>query len=106
MGGRCTTEELKRLPQIGISALFDHEKLVLYLDKDINYTVGEHRGSLVHELTHYVQALVGKFKRYCQGILEREAYDLEDKWRLENGFPPLQVTPARIFAEMCVPGPT
>ena len=103
---RCTSEELEKLPAISVIALFDHEKLTMYLDKSIDYTQGEHRGSLVHELVHYLQARAEKFGRYCIGLLEAEAYDLEDRWRVENGFPKIRRNPAVMMMTDCGPGPT
>lgn len=103
---KCTAEERERIPNIGIVALFEREKLVLYLDEDQNYTEGENKGYLVHELTHYAQARAKKFERYCIGVLEGEAYDLEDKWRVENGFAKLRRNAAIMMATSCGPGPT
>ena len=99
----CKVEDL---PRIEIAALFDHESRTLYLREERRGKYHEHQDTLVHELVHYLQALTGKFESYCLGILEMEAYGLEDKWRVEHGLPPLGVTPARIFSQSCSPGPT
>ena len=99
----CKAEDL---PQIEIAALFDHESRTLYLREEYRGRYQEHQDTLVHELIHYLQARAEKFGRYCIGLLEIEAYDLEDKWRVENGFPKIRRNPAIMMMADCGPGPT
>lgn len=99
----CKQDELPRIFPV---ALFDIEEGKILLSAGFNPDDPENVSTVVHELVHYVQRANGRFARYCLGILEAEAYRLEDAWRAEHDLPPLRVNPARMAAEACMPGPT
>jgi len=44
---------------------------------------------LLHEMVHYVQWSNGLDSDYCLGELELEAYELQDRWRLQQGLAPV-----------------
>lgn len=50
---------------------------------------------LLHELVHYIQWHNGENVGGCWGMLEAEAYRLQDQWRLENNMPE-QADPSRL----------
>ena len=96
----------ENLPAIQIVALYEHGARRILLREGTDFYSVEHQGTLVHELTHYMQEMAGKFGRYCVGLLEMEAYEIEDKWLKEHGLPPIRRSPAIIMATQCIPGQT
>lgn len=101
---KCDDE---KLPEIGISAIFDMEEAIMFLPNDFNLENSENQSTLVHELIHYIQRYNGRFRRgTCIGLLEAEAYPLTDKWREEKGLPLKNINPAIMTAISCALGPT
>ena len=47
------------------------------------------QSQLLHEMVHYVQWSNGLNNDYCLGQHEREAYELQDMWRIQNGLTPV-----------------
>lgn len=95
------------LPGIFIAALYDHEKRIMFLPKEFDSEKSRNKATLVHELTHHVQALSGKFVNYsCFGPLEYEAYKIEDLWLSSQGLPVPEKTIAQTMTWSCAPGPT
>lgn len=96
-----------KLPEIAIAALYDHETCVMYLPEVFNPEDPRSMATLVHELTHHLQALSGKFANYsCFGPLEYEAYKTEDSWLASQGLPVPEKTFAQTMTWSCAPGPT
>lgn len=87
---------------VRIAALYDHHANVLYVMNGFSVEEEEDVSTLVHEMVHYVQRLAGKLDGVtCFGHLEREAYGIEDKWRIEHGLPKLPVIWGRMLFEVC-----
>ena len=72
------------LPEV--IALYDSsvDQIILSTGTDIN--AFENQFMLVHELVHYMQDING-IADPCPGMLEREAYELTDRWQDEVGHP-------------------
>lgn len=69
--GQCATAQL---------AGFYNRHHTIYLHQHFNHRNVNDQGRLLHELVHYVQWSNGKHKTTCLGMLEVEAYDIQDKW--------------------------
>ena len=66
-------------------ALYNHEKKLILLDKNFNIETIHDQSVILHELVHHLQSYNGKdFEKKCRGNLEKEAYDLHNKWLKEK----------------------
>lgn len=74
------------------------QRLVGFFDKNltiymrIGYDLDDihHQSQLLHELVHYVQwANKKNDDNYCLGLIELEAYNLQDQWRMQHGLQPV-----------------
>lgn len=96
-----------KLPHILIAAIYEHKTRSVYLPNGFDPRNLANQATLVHELTHHLQELAGKFKNIeCFGPLEYEAYRIEDRWLASQGLPVPEKTPARMLAGICNMGPT
>lgn len=96
-----------KLPGILLAAVYEHENQTMYLPEGFDFKNPQNKATLVHELTHHLQALAGKFASgACAGPSEHEAYEMEDKWLASQGLPVPARTFAQLMTEMCDPGPT
>ena len=68
---------------------FYDKRMSIYLRPDFELDNPHHQSQLLHELIHYVQLHNRDNKDYCLGLLELEAYDLQDKWRNRLGLKPV-----------------
>lgn len=95
------------LPEIHVAALYDHKPRLMYLSEGFDPEDPRNKATLVHELTHHLQGLAGKFvKDACIGPLEREAYNIENRWLASQHFPVPEMTLAQMMAQSCFLGPT
>ena len=66
-------------------ALYDHIDKVIILNKNFNIKTVRDKSVVFHELVHHLQYTSGKnFEVWCKGDLEKEAYELQDKWLQEK----------------------
>ena len=78
---------------------FFNKELSIYLRSDFDVTNPHHQSQLLHELIHYVQFQNMDDDNYCLGLIELEAYDLQDKWRHEKGLQPVLADFNRLMLE-------
>ena len=78
---------------------FFNKELSIYLRPDFDENNPHHLSQLLHELVHYVQFQNMKTEHYCLGALEVEAYDLQDRWRKNNGLQPVLADFNRLMLE-------
>lgn len=71
----------------GLAAFYD-KRLTIYLRNDFDANDRNDQAGLLHELVHYAQWANGKSRTACLGALEAEAYELQAKWRGEQGLEP------------------
>jgi hypothetical protein len=64
---------------------FYDEAQTIFLRSDFDLDDPAHQAWLVHELVHYVQWEAGEHLEACRGVLEVEAYELQDAWRERQG---------------------
>ena len=94
------TEQSNLCQQYGINQKdrCQAQRLAGFFDKNttiymrISYDLDDihHQSQLLHELVHYVQwANQKKDGHYCLGLIEVEAYDLQDQWRKQHGLQPV-----------------
>lgn len=74
--GNCEAMQLKG---------FYNESLTIFLHGDFKDDNPTDQSRLLHELVHYIQWHNGENVDGCWGVLEAEAYRLQDLWRLDNG---------------------
>ena len=70
-----------------ILGLYNHNTKTIYLNKDFWIASTKDQSILLHELVHHMQ-YSKDFKHYtmlCKGLIEKEAYDLQEKWLEERG---------------------
>ena len=104
------TEQFNLCQQYGINhkQRCKDQRLVGFFDKNltiymrVSYDLNDlhHQSQLLHELVHYVQwsnKLPNEL--YCLGLMELEAYDLQDKWRAQRGLKPVLSDFNRIMLE-------
>jgi hypothetical protein len=66
-------------------ALYDHIDKVIILNKKFNIKTIRDKSVVFHELVHHMQYESGQnFKTKCKGDIEKEAYELQDKWLQEK----------------------
>lgn len=75
---------------------FYDKDVTIYLRNDYQHTDIEHASRLLHELVHYVQWKNGSHENRCLGDLEAEAYELQDRWRVQFGLEP-KVDPFKLI---------
>ncbi len=68
----------------GLKGFYD-KNVTIYLGLDFDKDDEADRARLLHELVHYVQWANKQNIQVCLGDLELEAYDLQDRWRMEVG---------------------
>ncbi len=73
---RCAASQL---------AGFYNKDSTIYLRSDYRQGNAEYASWLLHELVHYVQWSNGEHQQQCLGLLEAEAYELQDEWRVQHG---------------------
>lgn len=78
----------QRCKDMKLKGFYD-KRLSIYLHPDFNADNPHHQSQLLHELIHYVQFRNRDDGDYCLGLLELEAYDLQDKWRQRQGLQPV-----------------
>lgn len=67
-----------------IIALYLHEKDMIYVSKDIDFSDFYNHHIIVHELVHYLQDINGYYENTeCQKLLEKDAYRIQEKWMRE-----------------------
>lgn len=64
---------------------FYDKRATIYLHDGFNVQDKADVSRLLHELTHYVQWANHVHTHTCLGMLEVEAYELQDRWRREVG---------------------
>lgn len=96
--GECSGEVLDDLK---VGALYSPDQEKIFVDEEFDAENPQEFANLVHELTHHVQKANGRFGIMCVGQIEREAYDLADKWLMEKGLPPKEKTAGRLLAQTC-----
>ena len=62
-----------------------NEQETIFLRADFDLEDPAHQAWLVHELVHWVQWEAGEHVGACRGVLEVEAYRLQDAWRERHG---------------------
>ena len=70
-----------------ILGLYNHNTKTIYLSKDFWKASTKDQSILLHELVHHMQ-YSKDFNHYtmlCKGLIEKEAYDLQEKWLEERG---------------------
>ena len=69
----------------GPIALYDHIKKTVILNENFDINQIHDQSVIFHELVHHLQYNDGEDKRVkCMGELEKEAYNLQDKWLQEK----------------------
>ncbi len=63
---------------------FYNKNVTIYLHSNFQTENKVDQSRLLHELIHYLQWRNGKNKTTCLGHLEVEAYQIQDKWRVQN----------------------
>jgi hypothetical protein len=91
--------------ELGVLAVFEFETQTVYMHEGFAPQDLEHQSTMVRQLVHFLQALEGSGKG-CRGLLVQEARQVESRWRVAHGLPPLPVTPLGMLLEACGPGPT
>ena len=70
---------------IDVIAVYDHESGIIYLPIYFYKNNMAHRAILLHELVHHLQYKADYDEKVrCQPMLEKQAYDLMDKWIEQN----------------------
>ena len=71
-----------------ILALYNNETKTVFLNKDFWPTSTKDQSILLHELVHHMQYSrdYNLYRRKCQGEIEKEAYDLQEKWLANYGW--------------------
>jgi len=64
---------------------FYNERQTIYLYAGFQQVDRDDQARLLHELVHYLQWHNGEHIDGCWGVLEAEAYRLQDQWRVEHG---------------------
>lgn len=67
---------------------FYDKNMTIYLRNGFDVANADDVSMLLHELVHYVQWLNGANRTTCLGMLEVEAYELQDAWRAKAGLGP------------------
>ncbi len=63
---------------------FYNKQTTIYLKNSYKTNNKIDHSNLMHELIHYVQWANGKHQHTCLGHLELEAYQMQDRWLVEN----------------------
>jgi hypothetical protein len=70
---------------IDVIAVYDHETGTIYLPTYFDKNNNAHKAILLHELVHHLQYKSGYDKKVsCMPMLEKQAYNLMDKWIKQN----------------------
>lgn len=65
--------------------LYDHETQTIIVNKDFQKTEAHDHSVIFHELVHHIQHANGIYDEVkCFGELEKEAYNLQNKWLIEK----------------------
>ena len=65
--------------------LYDHERQIIILNQDMKKSEAHDHSVIFHELVHHMQFHNGVYDKIrCKGQLEKEAYELQDKWLQEK----------------------
>ncbi len=65
--------------------LYDHERQVVMINESFEKDEAHDRSVIFHELVHHIQFHNGVYEKVkCFGELEKEAYDLQDRWLKEK----------------------
>ena len=66
-------------------ALYNHKEKLVLLDITFDIETIHDQSVILHELVHHLQNYANKpFEKGCRGHLEKEAYDLHNKWLKEK----------------------
>lgn len=84
-----------------VGALYSPDKEKIFVDEEFDVENPQEFANLVHEITHHVQRVNGRFEVMCVGLIEKEAYDMADRWLVEKGFPPKEKIATRLLAQTC-----
>ncbi len=86
----CRLYGIKQFGQCDAAKLmgFYDKDLTIYLHAAFDIRRDSDRGRLVHELVHYIQWQNNKHNSSCLGLLEVEAYRVQDKWLVKHGKAP------------------
>ena len=76
--GTCKATKLKG---------FYDKRLTIYLHSDFDPQDPTDQSRLLHELVHYIQWQNERGSNDCWGMLEVEAYNLQDYWRMLHDIP-------------------
>ena len=71
-----------------MAGFYDRDQTI-YLGLHFKVDNSHYQSQLLHELVHYVQWENGEDGSTCLGLLELEAYELQDQWREQQGLEPL-----------------
>ena len=87
----CAQYGIKQKGNCDASGLkgFYNKDMTIYLRTDFDPNNPHHQSRLLHELVHYVQWQNGQNDKECLGLLEVEAYDIQDQWRGTQGLKPV-----------------
>ena len=70
-----------------ILGLYNNEIKTIFLEKDFWWASVRDQSILLHELVHHMQYTMnwGLYRKKCKGHIEKEAYDLQEKWLAIRG---------------------
>jgi hypothetical protein len=70
-----------------ILALYNHLTKTIYLNKEFWWASVRDQSILLHELVHHMQYSRDSefYSNQCKGDIEKEAYDLQEKWLEKRG---------------------
>lgn len=76
-------------------------------DRNAIITSSKEKWVLVHEMVHYLQCINGVTDKVCYGILENEAYTVQDIWRVakEPTAPRVDWFSVKAMTLECIYGP-
>ena len=82
----CDAREFWDLDNKGPLALYNHDEQVIVLNKKFDINTIHDQSVLMHELVHHMQNHIGVNLKTvgCKGELEKEAYELQDRWLKEK----------------------
>ena len=70
-----------------ILGLYNNEIKTIFLDKNFWWSSVRDQSILLHELVHHMQYTKDweNYRKKCKGDIEKEAYDLQEKWLAIRG---------------------
>ena len=70
-----------------ILGLYNNEIKTIFLEKDFWWASVRDQSILLHELVHHMQYTKNweHYRKKCKGDIEKEAYDLQEKWLAIRG---------------------